>query len=112
VVREIVSIDGVETVVEIPGVDDPGARRIIAGLAAIPKFERAGRLASVYLLEQIAQEHISRGGTLESWRAYETMLGVQRSKTRQPESLFQPVLRWAKGGEPDTTGYSPSSPHP
>jgi hypothetical protein len=103
VVREIVSIGGVETMVEIPGVDDPGARRIIAALTAIPKFERAGKLASVYLLEQLAQEYLSRGGTVESWRGYEITLGVQRSKTRQPESLFQPYLRWAKGGEPDTT---------
>jgi hypothetical protein len=104
VVREIVSIGGVETMVQIPGVDDPGARRIIAALTAIPKFERAGKLASVYLLEQLAQEYLSRGGTVESWRGYEITLGVQRSKTRQPESLFQPVLRWANGGKPDTTG--------
>lgn len=42
VVREIVSIGGVETMVEIPGVDDPRARRIIAALTAVPKFERGG----------------------------------------------------------------------
>jgi len=90
--------------VEIPGLGDPDARRIIAILAAIPKLERAGNLAPVYLLEEMARQYIERGGTVQSWRAYETTLGVPQSKTRQPKSLFQPSLRWANGGKLDTTG--------
>ena len=104
VVREVVRIGGVETTVEIPGLDDPDARRIIAILLAIPKFEGAGDLAPVYLLEEIARQYIERGGTIESWRAYEATLGVPQSKTRQPKSPFQPHLRWANGGKPDITG--------
>jgi hypothetical protein len=104
VVREIVRIGGVETMVEIPGLDDPDARRIIATLAAIPKFEGAGKLAPVYLLEQVAALYIKHGGTPETWRKYETRLGIPRSRTKQPISQFQPFLRWANGGKPDTTG--------
>ena len=40
---------------------------------------------------------------LKSWRAYTASLGVPRSKTRQPEGMFQPFLRWANGGDRDTT---------
>jgi len=64
VVREIVRIGGVETMVEIPGLGDPDARRIIAILAAIPKLEHAGKLAPVYLLEQVAGQYIVTHGAI------------------------------------------------
>jgi FtsZ-binding cell division protein ZapB len=32
------------------------------------------------------------------------MLGIPRSRTKQPKSPLQPFLRWGRGGNPDTTG--------
>jgi hypothetical protein len=104
VVREIVRIDGVETAVEIPELGEPELRQIVALLATLDRFEGAARLAPYLLLELVAGLYIKLGGTVETWRAYETTLGVPRSKTRQPASMFQPFLRWANGGKPDTTG--------
>jgi hypothetical protein len=104
VVREIVRIGGVETVVEIPKLAEPELRQIVALLATLDRFERVARLAPDLLLERVAGLYIKHGGTVETWRAYETMLGVPRSKTRRPTSMFQPFLRWANGGEPDFTG--------
>jgi hypothetical protein len=104
VVSEIVEIGGVSTPIEIPELGEPELRQIVALLATLDRFERAARLAPDLLLERVAGLYIKRGGTVETWRAYETMLGVPRSKTRQPTSMFQPFLRWANGGEPDFTG--------
>jgi hypothetical protein len=104
VVREIVRIGGVETVVEIPKLAEPELRQIVALLATLDRFDRVARLAPDLLLERVAGLYIKHGGTVETWRAYETMLGVPRSKTRRPTSMFQPFLRWANGGEPDFTG--------
>jgi hypothetical protein len=103
VVREIVRIDGVETAVEIPELGEPELRQIVGLLATLDHLERAARLAPTLLLELVAGLYIKLGGTVETWRAYEITLGVPRSKTRQPASMFQPFLRWANGGEPDAT---------
>ena len=104
VVSGIVKVGEVETSVEIPELAEPELRQIVALLAALYRFEVAARLAPTLLLELVAGLYIKHGGTVETWRAYETMLGVPRSKTRQPKSKFQPFLRWADGGEPDFTG--------
>ena len=79
VVREIVRIDGVETAVEIPELGEPELRQIVALLAALDRYEGAARLAPYFLLELVAGLYIKLGGTVQKWRAYETMLGVRRS---------------------------------
>jgi hypothetical protein len=104
VIKEVVKLGEVETSVEIPELAEPELRQIAALLAALDRFEGAARLAPALLLELVAGLYIKHGGTPESWRVYETMLGVPQSKTRQPKSMFQPFLRWANGGEPDFTG--------
>ena len=93
VVREIVRIGGVGTTVEIPGLDDPELRQIVALLAALDRFEGAARLAPDLLLERVAGLYIKHGGTPESWRAYEALLGIPRSRTKQPKSFLEPFLR-------------------
>jgi hypothetical protein len=103
-VREVVKIGEVETVVDVPDVA-PELRHVIAALSAIGRFEGAGKIAPVHLLETTACLFIRHGGTVESWRAYETSLGVPRSKSKQPRSPLQPFLRYANGGKPDTTGW-------
>jgi hypothetical protein len=103
VVREIVKLGEVETSVEIPELAQPELRQVVALLATLDRFEGAARLAPTLLLELVAGLYIKRGGTPATWRAYTAPLGVPQSKTRQPKSMFQPFLRWANGGEPDTT---------
>jgi hypothetical protein len=103
VVREVVKIGEVETVVDVPDVA-PELRQVIAALTAIDRFEGAGKIASVHLLETTACLFIKHGGTVESWREYETSLGIPRSKSKQPKSPLQPFLRYANGGKPDRSG--------
>jgi hypothetical protein len=79
VVREIVSIGGVETMVQIPGFDDPDARRIIAILAAITEFERTGKLAPVNLLGQVAGQYIITHGAI---------IG-RRDRSKNPDRNFR-----------------------
>jgi hypothetical protein len=104
VIREIVKLGEVETSVEIPELAEPELRHIVALLAALDRFEGAAQLAPALLLELVAGLYIKHGDTPETWRAYTASLRVPRSKTRQPDSMFQPFLRWANGGKPDTTG--------
>jgi hypothetical protein len=111
VVSEIVEIGGVETVVEIPELGEPELRQIVALLATLDRFEGAARLAPYLLLELVAGLYIKLGGTVETWRAYETTLGVPRSKTRQPTSMFQPFLRWAMAASPTPRVGWPSLLH-
>ena len=102
---EIVKLGEIETSVEVPDLPDPWLRRFIAGLVACERIERAAsHLAPAHVLEMAACRFIENGGTVESWRRYETELGVQKSATRQPRSLIQPFLRWSRGGQPDHDG--------
>jgi len=101
VVREIVTLGGVETMVEIPELAEPELRQVVALLAAFDRFEAA---VSIIPQELTAGLYIKHGGTPAKWCAYLASLRVPQSKTRQPASMFQPFLRWAKGGRPDTTG--------
>jgi hypothetical protein len=79
--------------------DDPVLRQIVALTAAgLVQFENAGRLAGTYLLELIVFQWQKVGGTVESWRNYETSLGITRSHTKPPKSIIQPFLKWAGGG--------------
>jgi hypothetical protein len=55
VVREIVTLGGVETCVEIPELGEPELRQTVALLTSIDRFERAARLASDRLLELVAR---------------------------------------------------------
>jgi hypothetical protein len=101
---EIVKLGEIDIAVQVPDLPDVGLRRIIAALGACERIEGANRIAPAHLLELTACRFIEEGGTVESWRRYETELGVAKSKTRQPRSPIQPFIRWLRGGEPDWDG--------
>jgi hypothetical protein len=102
--REIVKIAGVETAVDVPEFDEPELRQLVAMLTAVDRFENAADITSDHILEITASLFERHGGTVATWRKYETMLGIPRSRTKQPKSPLQPFLRWGRGGNPDTTG--------
>ena len=101
---EIVKLGEVETSVEVPDLPDAGLRRIIAALVACQRIAGTNRIAPAYFLELTGCRFIEEGGTIDSWRRYETVLGVAKSKTRQPRSAIQPFIRWLRGGGPDWDG--------
>ena len=102
---EIVRLGDVEIAVRVPDLPDPWSRRFIAGMVAFERVERAANhLAPAHLLEMAACRWLEKGGTVETWREYEIVLGVTKSKTRPPGSLIQPFIKWARGGRNDTDG--------
>jgi hypothetical protein len=101
---EIVKLGEIELAVQVPDLPDAGLRRIIAALGACERIEGANRIAPAHFLELTACRFIEKGGTVESWREYEIVLGVTKSKTRPPGSLIQPFMKWARGGRNDTDG--------
>jgi hypothetical protein len=102
---EIVRLGDVEIAVRVPDLPDPWSRRFIAGVVAFERVERAANhLAPAHVLEMAACRWLEKGGTVETWREYEIVLGVTKSKTRPPGSLIQPFMKWARGGRNDTDG--------
>jgi hypothetical protein len=103
-ITEIVKLGDVEIAVHVPDLPDPWVRRFIASVVAHERIEGANRIAPAYVLEMAACRYLEEGGTIESWRKLEIKLGVTKSKTRQPRSVIQPVVRWCFGGKPDRDG--------
>jgi hypothetical protein len=98
---EIVKLGDVEIIARVPDLPDAGLRQMIAALVACERVEAANRIAPAHFLELTACLFIEKGGTFESWRAYEIELGVPKPRTKKPRSRIQPFIKWLRGGLPD-----------
>lgn len=104
-ITETIKIGALETCVTVPDLPDAGLRHIIAVVIAAELIDRADKIAPVHVIEMALSRWLDEGGTIESWRRFESSIGVQPSRTRPAKGTMQPFFRWLHGGKPDTNSY-------
>jgi hypothetical protein len=96
-----VGVNGVATSVQIPfgytsDTEDFYLDAVIARFASLDAFESAGRDASLYALEAVAQLYEITGGTTDSWFAYLDHIGIKRP-AKQAQTIFTGFLSYIAG---------------
>jgi hypothetical protein len=104
-VTETIKIGEIETCVEVPNLPDAGLRHIIGVATAAERIDGANKIAPVHVIEMALCRWRDEGGTIESWRRFESSIAVQPSRTRPAKGTMQPFFRWLHGGKPDTQSY-------